>query len=366
MLFLNNKASARQMQMLLMLDIFGAGIVMLPRKAAQYAGNGAWLIVLVMGIAAALIAFLLGTAGKYYREGESFVDAAQRLLSKPVGAALGLLISLKLMFNCVLELSRFGGVVNEKLLRQTPFWVICAVMLAVSSYAASKGYETRARLAQVLFYIVFVPFIFVFVLAMRDVEFENLVPMMSISPGDILKGAAQMGSSLTGLELILLCQPYAAKRVALRSKLIHAVLFIGCVMVFTTIVTYARFGETITQLKYPVLDMMDTTDIPGAFIERQDALMMSFWILSNFAIVNGCMFFSSIVLKDVIKKGRHSIYIAASAVAVFAAVCLLNHEDIDRLIDMVYYTLGAGFLVIVPLIMIISGAARATRKAAMR
>jgi spore germination protein len=362
MFFLNDKASARQMQMLLILDIFGAGIVMLPRKAAHYAGRDAWIAVAVMIAGAALAAFLLGTAGRYYREGESFVDAARRLFSKPVGAALGLLISLKLMFNCVLELSKFGGVVNERLLKQTPFWVVCAVMLAVSSYAASKGYEARARLAQVLFYIVLVPFIVVFILAMRDVKFENIIPPLTTSPGDILKGAAQTGSALTGLELILLCQPYAARRENLRSKLIHAVLFIGCVMVFTTIVTYARFGETITRLEYPVLDMMDITDIPGAFIERQDALMMSFWIISNFAILNGCMFFSSVVLKDVVKKGKHSVYVAATAAVVFAGVCLPEYTNLDRLVDMIYYTLGLGFLIIVPLAMIIAGAAQKAAK----
>jgi spore germination protein len=361
MFSLNNKISIRQMQALLILDIFGAGIIMLPRKAAEYAGQDAWLAIAAAAAIAVFAVYLMTGASRLYPH-DSFVSLVSRLLSKPAGKCVGVLFTAKLLFNCAIELRLFGEILRQTMLPATPFAVVCAAMIAVSAYAASKGYEARARMAQILFPLIFAPVTCVFILGVFDVDLTNLLPVFAAGPGRLLMGAARAGTAFSGLELILIAAPYAVRPLAVRKGMIQAVIVTGAFMIFITSVTIAKFGPgEVTRQLWPVLEMMDLIDLPGSFIERQEALIMSFWIISNFAILNSGLFFSSILLKDVIGKGRHSLYIIICMPVVFALSCfMLNAGQADYIIDMLFYTLGLGFMIILPAALL---AAAAFRKA---
>jgi spore germination protein len=349
------------MQTLLILDIFGAGIITLPRKASEYAGQDAWILIIIITALAVGSAFLMASAGRILPK-DSFVALTSKLLSKPVGKIIGILFACKLLFNCALELRLFGEIVRQKLLSETPFFIVCAIMLAISAYAAAKGYETRARLAQILFPIIFIPIVFIFLLAIHDIDFTNLLPVFSVLQSHPLDpvGAANIGAAFTGLELILLVTPYAVRPRAVRGGLTRAVIFIGVFMVFITVITLSKFGaKDVTRQLWPVLEMMDMTDLPGSFIERQDALIMSFWIISNFAIVNGCLFFSCVLLKDTVGKGKHSTYIFICAAIILVIACaLMKIENVDRIMELIFKTLGLGLMVALPIILLIAARIR--------
>jgi spore germination protein len=171
-----------------------------------------------------------------------------------------------------------------------------------------------------------------------------------------MTGALSIGTAFTGLETILLVTPFAARPHSLRKGLQQAVIFVGVFMIFVTVITIAKFGPLdITHQLWPTLEMMDIIDLPGSFIERQDALIMSFWIISNFAILNSGLFFSSVLLKDVVGKGKHSLYIIiCMPIILLAAVALLDVGETERIIDYIYYTLGVGFMVLLPIILLVA------------
>jgi len=359
MFSLNDKISIRQMQILMMIDIFGAGVIMLPRKAAEAAGQDAWLSIAAATAAAVCAAYLMTSVGRLFPH-DSFVKIASRLLSKPVGKLIGVLFIGKLLFNCALELRLFGGILSQTLLPHTPFTVVSAVMIAVSAYAAAKGYEARARIAQILFPIIFIPVIFVLLLGLFDVDLTNLMPVFATGPDKLAIGSVRAFTAFSGLELLLLITPFAVRPFSVRKGMIQAVMVSGAFMIFLTCVTVAKFGPFQTaRLFWPIIEMMDLIDLPGSFVERQDAIIMSFWIISNFAIVNSCLFFSSILLRDVIGRGRHGLYIIMCMVVIFAVSFVkLDIGQADRAIDIVFYTFGVGFMIVLPIILLAAAAVR--------
>jgi len=359
MFSLNDKISIRQMQILLIIEIFGAGIIMLPRKAAEYAGQDAWLAIAIATAMALCAAYLMTSAGRLYPR-DSFVSAASRLLSKPAGKFIGVIFTLKLLFNCAFEIRIFGGILRQTLLPHTPFAVISGAVIAVSAYAAAKGYEARARLAQILFPIIFIPVVFVFLLGLMDVDITNLAPVFAVKPVNLGVGAMRAVTAFSGLELLLLVTPYANRPLSVRRGMTQTVLVIGAFMMFMTSITIAKFGpDEVSRQMWPVLEMMDQIDLPGSFIERQDALIMSFWIISSFAIVNSCLFFSSILLRDVTGRGSYRLYLLICLPVVFAVSCLkLDTLQADRVIDYVFYTFDAGFTIIIPAALLIAAALR--------
>ena len=357
---LNDKISLRQLQILLVLDILGTGVTALPRTAASYAAQDGWVSVLFAALAACAVAFMAATlAGRF--PSMSFPHYTEALWPRPLAAIIGLALTAKLVLNCALELRIFGEIVRHTMLPETPFAVVCALMLLVSAYAAAKGYETRARIAEILIFVVAVPLVVIFTLAARESDYTNLMPVLDTPVQDIANGAAHSAFAFTGVELILLAFPYLAKPQKARRAAVSAVAITGVVMAAVTAMTIARFSPAgVLPRAWPVLDMMDAIDLPGSFVERQEALMMSFWIVSLFAVVNAGLFFSSLLLRDITRRGKHYQYVLGLTPIVFALSLLpRGMTQTYALLRTLNHTVGTAFyLGVIPLLLLTAIARR--------
>ncbi len=305
----NHKVSLRQLQVLLVLYVFGTGVITLPKVAAIFANQDGWIAVLVSTALAAVSAYLI-TAVVTKFCGDSFMNYCAKALTKPLGFLVGLLFLGKLVVSVSLELSLFSEIINETMLDKTPPFITSAALLIVCAYTAQKGYETRARIAEVLILILFIPFLLVFLMSLIKLDYTNLMPVLSTPPKKILLGGANLVVAFSGLELFLFAGPFIRKnRVdSFRGEAFKVVIFIGGLLTLITAVAIAKFGPLdIKWQKWPVLKMMDLIEF--ALIDRQTALIISFWIGSVFAIINASLFFSGLLLKDIIKKGSMKLYI---------------------------------------------------------
>lgn len=365
MLSYNNKISVTQLQILLTLDIFGTGVLVLPRVVAEFSGQDGWLAVIIATALVMLSAFFITTLGGLF-PGKTFFEYSSDILSKPIGTAVTLLFVIRIIAGCGMQLRFFGEIVRLSMLTATPFAVVCGIMLLTGAYAASKGYEVRARIGEILIFIVLLPIIFVFVTASTDIDFTNLMPVFAAKPVDLAASGFWAAFSFSGIELCLLVFPYVNRPESVRKGVVLAVAAIGVLMALITCVTIARFGpEEIQNQLWPVLKMMDTTAMPGSLMERQEALIMSFWIVSVFAVVSASLFFSSLMLRDVVKKGRRSIYVLLAAVIIFAVSFypenLVRTFEINNFINT---TLGVFYMFVLPPVMLITAKLRGLGKRA--
>ncbi|MCL2351937.1 MAG: spore germination protein [Firmicutes bacterium] len=361
----NNKISVRQYQILLIIDIFGTGVIFLPRRAAALAGQDGWIALLVTALVMAGAALLMASAVRAYPS-ESFIDLLSKLISRPAAAVLGLLFALRLWAGTALELHIFGEIANKTLLRGTPPALIFGVMLLVGAYAASKGYETRARVGQIIFPVIFLPIILMFILAGFRADWSNLRPVFETPPERLARSAFALGSSFTGLEFALLAYPYVNNPKKTPGATAKATLAVGAFMLAVTAVTLASFGpKDAARQVWPVIQLMDMVYIPGSFVERMDVLVMSFWVLSVFAITNAGFFFSAVVLKDVFRRGTHLVYVLAGAPVIFAASAVrFDAAMVYKFADWIFATFGVFFMAVVPAVIYAAAAVR--RKRAQR
>ena len=351
---LNDKISLRQLQVLLVLDILGTGVTALPRTAANAAAQDGWLSVLIATAAACLVVFMAASLAKRFPS-MSFPNYTAAILPAPLATLLSLALTIKITLNCALELRIFGEIVRHTMLPTTPFAVVCATMLLISAYAAAKGYETRARIGEILIFIVLVPLVVIFGLSLRETDMTNLAPVLDTPPLQILDGAAQSVFAFTGMELVLLAFPYLSKPQKARGAATLAILATGLIMTIVTALTIARFtADGTTPRPWPVLDMMDTIELPGSFVERQEALMMSFWIVSLFAVVNAGLFFSSLLLRDIVRRGKHYMYVLLLLPVIF--IISLLPESMTQtynLLRLLNRTVGTAFYAaIIPLLLL--------------
>lgn len=354
MFSMNGKISLRQMQILLILDIFGVGVTMLPRRVAEFAGQDGWVLIILGTIIALIYLYVIVKTASLFPN-DTFIDYSSKILGRPLGILVSAGFIIKIVVSLSLELRVFGEIIKQIMLFNTPFGFVAICMLLLGGFAAAKGYESRGRIAEILIFIIFIPLIFVFGVAITDVDFTNLKPFFTAPIDSYIKGGFFTAFSFSGIEFLLLAFPYLRRHKNAEKASSQAIIVIGIMMLLITIIAIARFGPfDIVHQMWPVLEIMDTIDLPGSFIERQDALIMSFWILSIFVIVNAGIFFSSLLFKDIVKKGKQSMYIAILIpIIYFISFLPKNIAETYKLMDTVYYTFGTAYLIVIPLIMLI-------------
>ncbi|MDR2182600.1 MAG: endospore germination permease [Clostridiales bacterium] len=351
---LNNKISLRQLQALLFLEIFGFGVTALPRRVAESAAQDGWVSVLAATAMIIPVVMIISHLTKLAR-GLSFHNFACSVLSKPLGVAVSLIFCSRLVLLAAFNLRIFAEITRQTMLPATPFAVIFVSMLMLAAYGAAKGIETRARMAEVLILVVLLPLIFVFGISGRDIDITNLAPVMVSPIENILAGSFSAFFAFSGIEVLLLLSPYLSRPKHLTKSSAQVTVTIGIFMAIVTAVTISRFGpEGITHQMWPVLKMMDTISLPGSITDRQGALIMTFWIISAYAIINAALFFSSLLLKDVMGRGQHSGYILA-LVPIIAILAYLpkNLVTVYDLHTFSNSTIGLATMAGIPLIIFI-------------
>ena len=355
MLSANERITLRQFQILFVLEAFGTGFVIMPRIAAVYAKQDGWLVVLLfLLVGLFFVTIISGTARSFGNE--HFESYTKRLLSAPVSALICVLLWAKILFCTGLELKIFGNIVRSLLLNRTPAVAIYIIILTVASYAAIKGIETRARLAEILIIIISIPLILLGVVAMLNIDFTNLLPMLVTPPTELARGVVRLGFIFTGLEFIWLVFPYLNKPQEGRRAAIQAMAFAGLVMTLITVVTLAKFGfYNTSSTEWPVLKLMDMLNIPGGIIARQGALILSFWMLSVFAFASASLFYGASLLKSKIKRGKHIWWVITCAVIVcIVALIPFTQAQVYWMLNRIFMTFGLVFWVVLPIILIVA------------
>lgn len=350
----NNKISIRQLQILLILDIFGMGVTFLPEKMARFAGQNGWICVICGVIFACICAWISASLAEMFPE-DDFVTYTGKIVSKPVAIVITAGLVLKIIFSLSMELRIFSEIIKQIMLFKTPMYVISLCMLLVGAYGALKGYEARGRIAEILIFVIFIPMFIIFGFVASEADYTNLMPFFEADLPDLFYGGVFSLFTFSGIEFILLAYPYLKNKKRAKNESVKAVAFIGIIMTLITVITISKLGPfDIKNQMWPVLELMNTVDLPGMFIERQDAVVMSFWIMSVFIIINAGIYFSCMLTKDTLKKGKNIWYIViVSAVVFIISLIPDNIEQIINIADGIYMTMGAAYIFVIPFLLLI-------------
>ena len=354
----NDKISIRQLQALLILDLFGTAVVTLPRQTAISAGNDGWIAVLLGSGIMVLFTLFFTTLGQRYPD-KTVVELSQRLLCRPIGLLLSLGLAIKLMIGAGLELRIFCEMIGKYMLFRTPIAITAAAMLFVCAYVAAEGYECRARTGEILFVFVFVPFLVLLLLALFTADYSNLQPVMSHSATELAQGAWKTILSFQGVELLFLVFPYLQKPKKAKKSTLTAGIVIGVFLTVITLLTIAVFGEySVVSKLFPVLNMMDSVQLPGSFLDRQDIFLLWFWVASIFASVSAGLFFVTVILErmqsDKSKKIPARRWLIGIVVIVF--LIALFPQDVAQTYDMMEKLKQYGgifYILILPVVLLL-------------
>lgn len=363
--FDNSKISNRQLQALLLLDLLGTAVITLPRRTAVAAGADGWIGVIGGGV------LLLGVLWMFTQLMDknpriTFVELCRGSFGRPASILLSVGLAIKLLATSGLELRIFCEMVNQTMLFRTPIWITAGAMALVCVCVAAGGYECRARAGEILFVLVILPLLFFLILAAFSADYSNLQPVFQAGSSAIGRASIITLFSFQGVEVLLLAYPYLSQPKKVRKSLFAAGGLLLAITVAMTALTIAWFGEiSVTKKLYPVLQMLDSIDVPGAFWNRQDIFMLWFWTASVFASVSAGIFFAGVIMERLIhspQKVRGKWLGLGLALVYVVAILPGSAASAEEMLEVLKVIGGGFYILVLPAILLICNWAKGGQK----
>lgn len=284
------KITQRQGNRIFILETFSAAAMFLPQIALQ----GAYGCGLVAVITACILAgvYLLVTAKV------AGGISVERVLKKYPWVTwiyyIRFLINAGFFYMCIVSLAR------QYLMPGRSGYLIGLPLVFLAYQMNRGGLRERGRVMEGIFWFVLAPVLFVLLLSVGNLSFDQLV-VDGFQWKMFGRGSFLLLALLNPIELVWFYRgDMEHGDMKLRSILGLTILFTG---IF--VVTVGSLGRDLTLFdRNPVMSMAQGAAMPGGLMARLDIFLIAFWIVGVFCVFSGYLFYANESVKHAFPKAR--------------------------------------------------------------
>lgn len=289
----NNRISTRQVFRLFVFDFIGMSTLVLPAKLAGASGCDGVFAIVAGGLFASLYLWYLAWIMR--RMDSDLITYVRQSL--PRWGAFVMLCFFAAY--CILEASYgayiFADVMKKGLVGGESYTLLLLLILAVAAYAIQSGIESRARVYESLFWVLFVPLFLLLWIAASDVNTVYLHSFFTTPVSEVAGGGLLVFEYLMLVFLVLFFPAYVKKDA--QKKMVAAVyraLWVAVtVFALFDLILLGSFGErAMAKMRYPALTLMSNIHLRGSFLKRLDAFLLAIWFFTLFALINVFLFYA--------------------------------------------------------------------------
>lgn len=315
----NLKISLRQIRRLLILDLFGLSSLLLPGILADMTGaDGIWCLLLGMAGGLVLLGLMQGNMKRMKEGYYSYMKSTAGQLAADVFMVFYLLYFIVLSAYVLYETVTL---VLTWMLPEGSYVLISILLLGFAAYGTAKGIEGRARVYEIIFWFLGIPFLVMLCFSVRIVNSDYWTPIIHSSGKSLLDGSLSVWIFLLPLSSLLFIKQFCNKPEKIVSCGTTALVAVTGINVLVYLVVTGVFGHsTLMVLKRPVITLMSMVRLPGGFFTRQDVIMTAVWFFALFALLNTGVFQGTLILKELFneKKSSYSMWIILVIVGITA------------------------------------------------
>lgn len=343
---------------MLVFDMLSISILIVPYIAAGGAGKDGLLSIVAASAAALCYGLLMLYFCKQIKT--DYMQYCRHTLGSFFTFLFGLFYLVKLFFSAIFVLTLFTTVIHETILSDTSSRAILFCLIFVSVFYASKMMEVRARTVEILYYLVLIPLFLLFLLGLFKVNMANLFPLAVTAVTPVVRTGYAVFLTFSAVELILFATPSVSgedEGNKFSRKIIQAILITSVFNLVVFIIVAGLLGISGTTAKlWSTISVMQMIEIPGGFVHRQDAVMLSLWLMSIFTITSSLFHYLCQITKSITGAKKQTYILIFYALLLF----FITMKPIN--LDTLFYCFGKyialiGFpqSVILPLLLIAAG-----------
>lgn len=299
----NGKISGRQTFRLYVFDLMGIATLLLPPYLAKLCGiDGVFAILLGTGCGIIYL-FYLGWVMK--RMGTDIVTFLRENTRPWIRNIIFYIIIRHCVYTAGFCAYVFTNLMQYSLVSDHSYGLILFVVIAVSAYAVSGGIESRARVYEVLFWFVLIPFIAMMLASVRNFEWVYVENLFTSSAAGIGKGTYLVFLMMTPLffSLFLIGEKEKNYGRNMVKTVAGAVLLAGGILLGSYILLVGNFGEkALGTMGFPVITLMSTIQFEGTFLKRMDAFMLAIWFFTLYALLNLHLHYAVKLIGEIFRK----------------------------------------------------------------
>lgn len=299
----NGKISEKQLRRMLVLSVFASCIFVLPYLSAGLFEESICSGLLVFFLMACIYVTCIYKIGKKYHP-SGFANAVQNggIAGKALLVIQILRLLLRLAFYIVLSVAILGEA-------QVPFMegkdtdsignlLVVLPLLLVALYGANRGIEKQGRLHEMIFWVLFIPFIIVIIFGLREVDYSVFVPHVSMSFGKLLLCSYTLLTFILPVENYLYLRPHLREHSIVKEKGKVASLFVIALAVVITLFILGIFGvRGAAGEEMVTIAIMRYIRLPFGVLERFDMLMVWFFMTGCFILICSTLYYIGHLLR---------------------------------------------------------------------
>jgi Spore germination protein len=336
----------QRVQIVFLVCIMSGGFVYLlyPKLVISMTEGGHWAVILTQGLLQ-MVFMLIFKKGLDYFPKKDVIDIF-RQMGKWVAFILLVPFAFVLIALVGFGLRSHTDSIIMIFLNRTPYWVVLALLVFISAFAAIKGLETMLRSSVIIFIFVNLIILFITFTVMTNFDFHNALPAW---PSSLRFLWNVKFSYITGFSPLLFMGFVPQENNMKYGQLFLVwtyVTFLILLIVYFPLFIYGQ--ETAVTLTHNmVIDALDTVDLYWFFFSRQ-TLFFGITLISFTIFLNAVMLWQiGQIMQKVFnwQRTKPSYWILAfSLIAFLMGVFVPNEDMVEKL---VWLTTGAHAVLIV-------------------
>lgn len=313
----NDVISPYQLAMVVIMSIMSVGAFSIASDITEAAGTDAWIMILLAGLVNILAGILMVRLSTRFA-GKTIADYSQELIGAVPAKFFLVLFVLYLACIMAYELRAFTEVVKMFLLFRTPTEIIMLSLILTCTYIVRGGVECIARINELVFPILFIPFFLILLSGANLLHFDNLLPVFRDMPKKALLTLPLTAYHFGGIELALFYIGFMREPRKAYKPMILALMFITFFFTIVTVICLAAFGAEYTpKLIWPLINYVRVINLPGLFIERLDGVILSLWSITVFTTMVTTYFITTYSLSKIFNTREQKQYVLPMVMVVF-------------------------------------------------
>ena len=148
------KISALQLGLLIIVTVIGVGILTLPRTVTEIADTDGWLLIIIGGALVIVLALIINSLGNMFPD-KTIIEYSQELVGRPLSYLIGSILIIYFTLIAAYSVRIFGEVLKMYLLPKTPIEIIIITFLITIIYLVRNNLEGIARFYEIIILIMF-------------------------------------------------------------------------------------------------------------------------------------------------------------------------------------------------------------------